>query len=180
MLTLTKNESLSLKKADGSNLSKVRVGAAWDPQEGKSVDIDLFVIAPGATTLEQVAFFNNRTGLKGVVLSEDNRTGEGDGDDESVKMDATQTSDGVYTVALNIYDANAKGQSFANIKNAKATVYNDETNEVIATFDVSGSGSNHDSLILGTLTDAGDSYVFTAKGDYVYGNIEDVMKSIAA
>lgn len=175
MVNLAKGVPLDLKKSDGSNLAKARVGLSWDVSEGKSVDLDLFVIAPDKQT---VAFYNQRDAIVGVQLSEDNRTGEGEGDDEFVKMDATQTSDGVYTLALNIFDAVAKGQSFADVKNAKATVYNDETNDVLGTFEIAATGGTHTALIVGTVTDSGNSYVFTPKGDYIDGDINQVVASL--
>lgn len=175
MLNLAKGQALELKKPDGSALSKIRIGLGWDMNEGKTADLDLFVIAPDKST---VAYYNARTAITGVELSEDNRTGAGDGDDETVKMDATQTTDGVHTIALNIYDAKSKGQSFADVKNAKATVYNDETGEALATFDISATGGAHESLVVGTVTDVGNSYTFTAKGDFIDGDINQVVASL--
>jgi tellurium resistance protein TerD len=176
MLDLVKGASLNLVKEDGTSISKIRVGLAWDQSDsGTTADLDLFVIAPDKAT---VAFYNAKTAISGVSLSEDNRTGEGEGDDEFAKFDAAVTTDGVYTIALNIYDGKNKGQTFAQVKNAKATVYNDETNEVLATVNISADGGANESLIVGTLTDSGNNYVFTAKGDYILGDINQVVASI--
>lgn len=172
-MNLSKGGTLDLKKPDGSALSKVRVGLSWDVKAGVTADLDLFVVGPSKSTSD-VAYFGNKTAIKGVQLSDDNRTGEGDGDDEFAKFDATVTGDGVYTICLNIYNS---GVNFDQVANPKATVYNDETNDVLATFEL-GQGGAHNGFIVGTLTDAGDTYVFTAKGDAVNGNIEEIVKSL--
>jgi tellurium resistance protein TerD len=172
-MNLSKGGSLNLVKADGSALSKARVGLSWDVKPGVTADLDLFIVGPSKST-DDVAYFGKKDGIKGVILSDDNRTGEGDGDDEFAKFDATVTTDGVYTICLNIYNG---GVNFDQVANPKVTVYNDETNEVLATFEL-GQGGAHNGFIVGTLTDAGDTYVFTAKGDAVNGNIEEIVKSL--
>lgn len=169
MVNLSKGSTLNLVKADGSALSKVRVGVSWDVAAGINADLDVFVVSPS----KEVAYFGNKTAISGVQLSDDNTTGEGDGDDEFAKFDATVTSDGIYTICVNSYT----GTTFDKISNAKATVYNDETNEVLATFDL-GQGSTNTGIVIGTLTDAGNSYVFTAKGDYVNGNINEITAAL--
>lgn len=169
MLNLAKNQALDLKKPDGSSLSKVRVGVSWDVAAGIDADLDLFVVSPS----KEVAFFGNKTAISGIQLSDDNRTGAGDGDDEFAKFDATVTTDGVYTLCINSYT----GTTFDKVSNAKATVYNDETNEVLATFELA-QGATNTGIIVGTLTDAGNWYVFTAKGDFVNGDINEITASI--
>lgn len=170
-LPLSKGQTLSLVKADGSALSNVRVGLSWDVNPGVTADLDLFVVAPNKSA---VAYFGDKKAIAGVTLSDDNRTGEGDGDDEFAIFDAKVTGDGDYTICLNIYNS---GVTFEQVTNPKATVYNAETNEVLATFDL-GNGGNHNAIIVGTLTDAGESYTFTAKGDYLNGDINQVVNSL--
>lgn len=172
MLNLSKGSTLNLVKADGSALSKVRVGASWDVAPGINADLDLFIVGPSKSDTD-IAYFGNKTGIAGVQLSDDNRTGEGDGDDEWAKFDATITGDGIYTICINSYT----NTTFDKVSNAKVTVYNDETNEVLATF-VLAQGATNTGIVVGTLTDAGNSYVFTAKGDFVNGNINEIVASL--
>ena len=169
MVNLSKGSTLNLVKPDGSALSKVRVGVSWDVAPGVNADLDVFVSSPDKT----VAYFGNKDAIAGVQLSDDNRTGAGDGDDEFARFDAAVTTDGVYTICVNSYT----GTTFDKVSNAKATVYNDETNEVLATFEL-GQGATNTGIVIGTLTDAGNSYVFTAKGDYVNGNINEIVAAL--
>lgn len=175
-LNLTKGQSIDLKKADGTALSKIRVGLSWDvANEGGAMDLDLFVVEKTLAG-KKVAFFNAKNAIAGVELSDDNRTWAGDGDDEFVKMDATKTADGEYFLALNIY--NAAGKNFSMVNNAKATIYNDETNEVIATYALTQDGGSNTAVVVAKVTDAGDSYKFEAVGNYLNGDITAVAESL--
>lgn len=170
-IVLTKGQTIDLKKEDGTSISKIRVGISWDVKAGVTADLDLFVVAKEAKT---VAFFNAKTAIKGVTLGSDNLTGAGDGDDETVEMDATQTEDGTYVICVNIYSS---GVTFASVSNPKATVYNADTNEVLATYQLA-EGGEHNAVIVGEVKDTGNNYTFTAKGDYLNGSITEVRDSI--
>ena len=176
MLNIEKGQSLSLVKPDGSSIQKIRVGLSWDTADvGRNVDLDLFVIHKQS---KKVAFFNDKTAIQGVILSDDNQTGEGEGDDEFTQLDATKTDDGDYYIAVNIYDAKARNQSFNLVKNAKATIYNDETNSAIATYTISQDGGQNTGLIVANLKDTGGKYDFTALGEYLAGDINEVAQTI--
>ena len=175
-LNLSKGQSLELKKADGSSISKIRAGLSWDVAAGVAMDLDLFVVQKGVTTL----FYGNKNSnpINGILLSDDNRTGAGDGDDEFVTMDGTQTVDGEYFIGVSIYDAVAKAQTFASVNNAKVTVYNNEDNTVLATYSITENGGANTALIVGKVQDSGNSYTFTALGNFLTGDINAVSASV--
>jgi len=173
-MNLQKWASLDLTKKDGSVLSKVRVGLARDVADDRDIDLDLFIVAKDTAGSKKTAYFNNKKAIEGVFLSEDNLTGEGDGDDEFAILDAKITPDGEYFVCVNIYTSWIK---FAEVKNPVATIYDDATNDVIASFKC-GEGWANNALIVGKLEDRWDSYKFTAMWDYVNGDIQEVTKSL--
>lgn len=175
MLNLSKGQSLDLKKEDWTNISKIRVGLSWDVSEGKTMDLDLFVFHKDSKT---TAFYNARNAIKWVELSEDNLTGEWDGDDEFVNMNAKDTADGEYVIAVNIFNAESKGQKLADVNNAEATIYNSETNEVLAKYKMSEEGGENTAIVVWIITDKDDWYSFTAKGDYIKGDINQVVSSL--
>ena len=178
VVSLVKNETVPLVKPDGSGISKVRVGLSWDlSRMGGAADLDLFItkkVAGGKTT----AYFGNKTAITGVQLSDDNRTGAGDGDDEFANFDASVTEDGEYFVCLDIFQAESRNQSFQMVSNAKVTVYNAETNEALVTYPLSADGGSHTGVVVGVLKDVGNSYLFTAKGDYVNGDINTISAAV--
>ena len=174
-LDLTKGQVLDLKKEDGSNISKIRVGLSWDVLEGKTMDLDLFIHHKDSKT---TAFFGAKNAISGVELSDDNLTGEGDGDDEFVNMDAVVTADGEYFVCVNIFEADKKNQTLADVNNAEATVYDSETNKVLAKYKMTEAGGENTAIIVGVVTDKDTGYTFTAKGDYIKGDINQVVSSL--
>ena len=70
---------------------KFYFGAGWDTKDGKAVDLDIVaVVLRGGKLTQQSDFiyFGNKQ-TTGVQLSEDNTTGEGDGDDEDIVIDTS-------------------------------------------------------------------------------------------
>lgn len=174
-LDLVKGQVLDLKKADGTNISKVRVGLSWDVSEWKTMDLDLFVHHKESA---KTAYFGNKGGIAWVQLSDDNLTGEWDGDDEFAKMDATITDDGNYFICVNIYNAESKGQSLKDVKSAMATVYDDATWDILAKYNMTADGGDNTSIIVGKVIDLADGYKFEAIGTYLKGDINQVVASI--
>lgn len=174
LLNLQKGVALNLTKADGSSLSKIRVGMSWDVQAGITADLDLFMVQKLANGEKTVAYFGAKTAIKWVKLGDDNLTGAWDWDDEFLEMDATQTVDGEYFVCVNIYTS---GVTFDKVANPKVTVYNSETNEAIATYSC-GTGGAVNALLVGKIVDNGDKYTFTAMWDFIEGDINVVAKSV--
>jgi len=176
MLNLVKGEVRNLKKPDGSNISKIRVGLSWDVAEiGQTVDLDVCVVHKES---KKLAFYWERHTITWVELSEDNRTWEGDWDDEFVKLDAHITEDGEYIIFVNIYDAATKWQSFRHVNNAKVTVYNDETNTALIEYKLSEIGGDHTWIVVCSIKDFEDNYEFTAKWDFVSWNVEEIRNSL--
>ena len=74
-------------------------------------------------------FFNNLQGGNGsVVHTGDNLTGEGDGDDEQIKIDLSLVPAEVEKIAftITIHDAEARSQNFGQVSNAFVRVVNEQ------------------------------------------------------
>lgn len=175
-LVLTKGQTLDLKKADGTSIPKIRVGLSWDVSDANgNVDLDLFVVKKEDKT---TAFFGAKTAIKGITLGDDNLTGEWDGDDETVEMDATQSEDGTYAVCINIFEAKSRNQTLNLVNNAKATVYDSTNNKVLATYELSEKGGDNTGIIVWEIKDTGDNYSFTAVWTFVNGDINEIRNSL--
>lgn len=176
-MNLSKGQSIQLTKTDGTAMQKIRVGLSWDVASvGKNVDLDVSVVQTGAE--KKVAFFNDRAAISGVSLSEDNRTGQGAGEDEFAKFDATKTADGEYFICVNIYEAKERMQGFNLVSNAKALIINEETGAVLAEYKLTEDGGTHSGVIIGSITDTGSTYTFNAKGTFVNGDILEISSAI--
>jgi len=125
-ITLNKGGNLSLSKTDPS-LTQVLVGLGWDARATDGVDFDLDASAFLLGANDKVRgehdfiFYNQPRSPEGSVEhTGDNRTGAGDGDDESLKIDLTRLPADVQKIifTVTIHDAEARRQNFGQVQNA--------------------------------------------------------------
>ena len=95
-LSLSKGGNLSLSK-EAPGMTKVLVGLGWDARSTDGQDFDLdasaFLLkADGKVRADSdFIFYNQLKSTDGSVEhTGDNRTGEGDGDDEAIKIDLSK------------------------------------------------------------------------------------------
>ena len=94
-ISLVKGQKISLEKGDGSSLTKIFLGAGWDVAKkggllgmfgggGDSIDLDASAIMfdENNKALDSIWFGQLQSRDGSIKHSGDNRTGDGDGDDE--------------------------------------------------------------------------------------------------
>ena len=83
----------------------------------------------------------------------DNLTGEGEGDDESIKVNLAGLPADVDKVAfpVSIYDAEARSQSFGQVRNAFIRVVNDANGTELARYDLTEDASTETAMVFGEL-----------------------------
>jgi tellurium resistance protein TerD len=171
-VSLTKGGNVSLTK-HAPGLTAVIVGLGWDARAttGAGFDLDasaLMVNGSGKILSdEHFVFFNNLTSPDGSVEhTGDNLTGDGDGDDESIKVDLVavpaETDRIVFTVS--IYDADNLRQNFGQVRNAYIRVINQATDAELARYDLSEDASSETAMIFGELYRHNDEWKFRAVG----------------
>jgi tellurium resistance protein TerD len=171
-VSLTKGGNVSLTK-QAPGLTAVIVGLGWDARAttGAGFDLDasaLMVNGSGKILSdEHFVFFNNLTSPDGSVEhTGDNLTGDGDGDDESIKVDLVavpaETDRIVFTVS--IYDADNLRQNFGQVRNAYIRVINQATDAELARYDLSEDASSETAMIFGELYRHNDEWKFRAVG----------------
>lgn len=87
-----------------ANPTKFYFGAGWDTKDDAAVDLDIVAVLKRNGKLEQSSdfiYFGNRN-ASGVALSEDNQTGEGDGDDENIVIDVTAVDADVDSIIVGL------------------------------------------------------------------------------
>jgi tellurium resistance protein TerD len=96
----------------------------------------------------------------------DNLTGEGEGDDEQIKVNLASVPAEVdrIVVTVSIYDAEARGQSFGQVRNAFIRVINQADNREIARYDLSEDASTETAMIFGELYRNNTEWKFRAVG----------------
>src|SRR6266487_5084788 len=99
-VTLLKGQQVSLTKRGGGSLTQVRMGLGWDAMKkrglfgfrSQTIDLDASALLfdPAGQLVDQV-WFRQLTSTDGSVRhTGDNLTGDGEGDDESIKVDLTR------------------------------------------------------------------------------------------
>lgn len=154
-VSLVKGGNVSLSK-EATGLTSVTVGLGWDVRktDGQAFDLDAsaFVLGDNEKVLSDAhfVFYNNKTSPDGsVVYGGDNRTGEGDGDDETIKIDFAKLPANVkkVAVAVTIYEGTERRQNFGSVSNAYARVVNDADGRELARFDLSEDSSTNTAMV---------------------------------
>ncbi len=90
-------------QVESKNKGSFYFGAGWDNPNGP-VDLDIVcaLLVDGKITRQNdFVYFSNRS-AKGVMLSEDNQTGEGEGDDESIVIDPSLLDPSITEIAIGL------------------------------------------------------------------------------
>lgn len=182
-LNLSKGMTLDLTKRN-PGLQKVMLGAGWDvAQAGKDFDLDIsaFLLVNGKVrTTADVIFFNNKT-APGVMLSGDNRTGAGDGDDETIFIDLAAVDPAITEIAfcVTIYDAVTRGQTFGMVKNSYVRLVNDATGAELCRFPLNTDFSTDTAMIFAKLKKSGADWNFEATGEGKQADLQGLLNIFA-
>jgi tellurium resistance protein TerD len=154
-------------------MTAVVIGLGWDARttDGASFDLDASAIAAGANgkvvSDQHFVFFNNLTTPDGTIEhTGDNLTGEGEGDDEQIKANLASVPAEIdkIVVVVSIYNAEAAGQSFGQVRNAFMRVVNAADNVEIARYDLSEDASTETAMVFGEIYRNGAEWKFRAVG----------------
>ena len=143
-LTLSKGSFLSLTKTD-PGLRHAMIGLGWDPRTtaGAQFDLDASALLLGSNgrvrNNDDFIFYNQLAANDGSVIHQgDNRTGEGDGDDEQIYIDLTKIAPGVERILIivSIDQAETRRQNFGMVRGAFCRVVNNETEQEVVRYDL--------------------------------------------
>ena len=171
-VSLSKGGNVSLTK-QAPGLTAALVGLGWDVRSTTGTDYDLdasaiLVNATGRVISDQhFVFFNNLTSPDGSVEhTGDNLTGEGEGDDESIKVDLARVPAEVDKIVftVSIYDAESRRQSFGQVRNAFIRVVNQADGVELTRYDLSEDASTETAMIFGEVYRNGSDWKFRAVG----------------
>ncbi|MCO8073897.1 TerD family protein [Acinetobacter lwoffii] len=183
-ISLNKGGNLSLSKTDPS-LNQVLIGLGWDVRATDGADFDLdasaFLLAANDKVRGETdfIFYNQTRSPEGSVEhTGDNRTGEGDGDDEAVKINLAKVPADVQKIAITvtIHDAESRGQNFGQVQNAFIRVVNDQTNVEIVRFDLNEDYSTETAMIFGELYRHNNEWKFRAVGQGYNGGLSAMCR----
>ncbi|MDO9423104.1 MAG: TerD family protein [Methylobacter sp.] len=178
-VSLTKGGNISLSKTDPT-LKNLIVGLGWDarPTDGADFDLDasaFMVKEDGKVRSDNDFIFYNQTksACGSIEHTGDNRTGEGEGDDESVIVLLDKIPADIQRVVftVTIHDAELRKQNFGQVSKAYVRVVNKESSSEVARYDLSEDASIETAMIFGELYKHGAEWKFKAVGQGYAGGL---------
>lgn len=185
-VSLSKGGNVSLSK-EAPGLKNVMVGLGWDVRASDGADFDLdasvfLCTAEGKVRSDSdFIFYNNLKSTDGSVEhTGDNKTGAGEGDDESVKVDLSRVPAdvGKLVFAVTIHDADGRKQNFGMVSNAFVRVVNAADNKELARYDLSEDASVETAMIFAELYRNGAEWKFRAIGQGFKGGLGPLARSM--
>ena len=177
MISLAKGQAISLTKTAGGTLTRIAMGTGWDGVKKKSgffggsraVDIDLdasMLVYSGRQLVDQVWYRQLVSKDRNIVHSGDNRTGDGDGDDETISVDLSRIAPGVDALVCTVNSFS--GQRFSEVDNAYTRLIDLQTGREIARYSLSEQGP-HTGLIMAIVKRNGADWEMKAIGEAATG-----------
>jgi tellurium resistance protein TerZ len=178
-LTLSKKQTISLEKEAGRTLNAITLGLGWDAAEPKgffakllgntpNIDLDAscFMLDKNSNSIDLVWFRQLSSKCGNIKHSGDNRTGDGDGDDESITVNLNSISNDVESLVFTVNSFT--DQDFSQVKNAYCRIIDTIKNEEIARISLSDQ-DRHTGLVMAYLKRQGSGWNFTAVGSVARG-----------
>ena len=184
-ISLQKGGNVNLSK-EAPGMKKMLVGLGWNIRatDGDAFDLDgsVFLLGAGGKVRSDAdfVFYNQAKSSDGsVVHSGDNRTGEGEGDDEAitVELDKVPADVDKIAVCVTIHDAEAKRQNFGMVSSAYVRCVDASSNVEVARYDLSEDASVETAMIFGEIYRHNGEWKFKAMGQGFKGGLGPMAKN---
>ncbi len=179
-ISLSKGQKVDLTKTN-PGLKKIVVGLGWDVNafdSGSAFDLDTSIFMVGENgkcpTEKEFIFYGNLKHVSGSVEHlGDNLTGEGDGDDEQIKVDLSTVPANVQKIAFTttIYDADVRRQNFGQVSNAFIRIMDGVTGTELIRYDLGEDFSIETAVVVGELYRYNGEWKFNAIGSGFQGGL---------
>ena len=189
-INLQKGQKISLDKEKGGTLTKLVMGLGWDAKETrgflgfgkKKIAIDLdascALFDENRNMIDAIWFRQLKSQDGSIVHTGDNRTGDGDGDDEQIIVDLPKVP---ATVKSLVFVVNSfSGESFAQIENSFCRVVNPTNGQELARYELSCNGA-HTAMVMAKLYRHGGEWKLHAIGQNASGRtLLDLLPAMTA
>ena len=177
---LSKGQKVDLTKTN-PGLQKLLVGLGWDTNKydgGSDFDLDAAAFLLGgngktASDADFVFYGNLKHASGGVEHMGDNLTGDGEGDDEQIKVNLASVPASVEKIAftVTIYDAETRRQNFGQVSNAFIRIVDEGSNTELVRFDLGEDFSIETAVVVGELYRHNGEWKFNAVGSGFQGGL---------
>lgn len=179
-ISLAKGQKVDLTKTNPS-VKKFKVGLGWNPNTAVGADFDAdvsaFILGADGKRVsdEHFIFYNHLNSPNDfVVHNGDNRTGLGDGDDETLTIDFSKVSAAEKSIVfvVTIHEAAARNQNFGQISGAYIRVCDAATDTEIMKYDLNEDYSVETAVTFGKIYEKDGEFKFEATGTGMQGGLE--------
>jgi tellurium resistance protein TerD len=185
-VTLSKGGNVSLSK-EAPGLTAVVIGLGWQARTSSGADFDLdasaLMLGADGKVLsdEHFVFFNNLSSPDGSVehSGDDLTGGSGQTDDEQIKVNLLTVPAEVQTIviAVSIYDADNRRQSFGQVRTAFIRVVNQTDDREITRYDLTEDASTETAMIFGELYRRDTEWKFRAVGQGYSDGLRGIVRN---
>ena len=189
MVSLTKGQAISLKKEGDAPLRRIAMGTGWDGVKRRGflgfgsraadIDLDASALVYSHGRLVDQVWFRQLQSRDGTIRhSGDNRTGDGDGDDETINVELAALKPEVEALVFTVNSF--AGQTFDEIENAYTRLVDLDTGKEIARYSLSDSGP-HTGMVMAVIRRTPTGWEMRAIGERARGRtFHDMHDQIAA
>ncbi len=185
-VSLTKGQKVDLTKGN-PGLNNLLVGLGWDINKfdgGSDFDLDTAAFMLGAdgktaSDADFVFYGNLKHASGGVEHLGDNLTGEGDGDDEQIKVDLSKVPESVEKIdfTVTIYEAEERRQNFGQVSNAFIRIVDESSNTELIRYDLGEDFSIETAVVVGELYRHKGEWKFNAVGSGFQGGLQALCQN---
>ena len=179
--------AINLQKGQRENINapKFTIGLGWDTNTsstglGFDLDASVFILDDNKKVLSDshFIFYNNLKSPDGSVEhTGDNLTGDGDGDDEQIKIDLTKIDPSVKEICIvvTIHDAETRKQNFGQVRNSFIRIVDDSNNIELVKYELEEDFSIETAVEFGRIYNREGQWKFEAIGMGQKGGLEDFL-----
>jgi tellurium resistance protein TerD len=179
--------AINLQKGqrESINAPKFTIGLGWDTNSsstGTAFDLDasVFMLSDQKKLVsdENLVFYNNLVSPDGAVEhTGDNLTGDGDGDDEQIKVDLSKADAKVNEICIvvTIHDAENRRQNFGQVRNSFIRIFDSVTNHDILKYELEEDFSIETAVEFGRIYKREGNWKFEAVGVGMKGGLQDYL-----
>ena len=179
--------AINLQKGqrEAINAPKFVIGLGWDTNSastGTAFDLDasVFVMGDNKKLLsdENFVFYNNLKSPDGAVEhTGDNLTGDGDGDDEQIKIDLSRINPAASEICIvvTIHDAENRRQNFGQVRNSFIRIFDAATGADLLKYELEEDFSIETAVEFGRVYKRNNEWKFEAVGVGMKGGLQDYL-----
>lgn len=179
--------AINLQKGQRENINAPRftIGLGWDTNSsstgtGFDLDASVFILGDNKKVISDAhfIFYNNlKSPDEAVIHTGDNLTGDGDGDDEQIKIDLTKINSTVKEICIvvTIHDAEARKQNFGQVRNSFVRIVDDSNNTELVKYELEEDFSIETAVEFGRIYNKDGQWKFEAIGMGQHGGLQDFL-----